>query len=446
MANQTGSKICILGMGYVGLTLALVLSEAGFKVFGVEVNDEVIEKIKNGKAHFYENGLNELLATQLRQGFICQRNIPDGGCDVYIIAVGTRVDENNQPDFRELRSSSESVGTVLKKGDLVILRSTVPIGVTRNFTIPILEKLSSLKAGEDFYVSFAPERTAEGAALEELKTLPQVVGGLDQASCEKAIEIFSAFAPNIVVAGSLEEAEMVKIVNNTYRDLNFAFANELSLICSRFNLDANKIINAANSGYRRSHMPLPSPGVGGYCLTKDPFLLIYSSEQSGYSPRLPKVGREINYAMPRFVASRIMDFVNKYYKTNGIIKISLLGFAFKGNPPTSDVRFSPTIDLIEILKKEKVNLDLSCHDFLVEGEIIKKQGVGYTRDVEAAFDGSSIIVVMTNHPDYVNLPTVSLVEKMKKPSLIFDTWNIFDRELIKQNSKVYYSNLGYCNF
>ncbi|MBI5401599.1 nucleotide sugar dehydrogenase [Candidatus Wolfebacteria bacterium] len=446
MVNSNKPEISVFGLGYVGLTLALVLSENGFKVRGVEVSDDIITKIKTGRAHFYENGLNDLLAAQLENGFSCVCGISDNKSSVYIIAVGTRVDENNQPDFRELRSSSENIGQVLKIGDLVILRSTVPIGVTRNFVIPILEKLSGLKAGEDFYISFAPERTAEGAALEELKTLPQIVGGLNRLSCEKTIEVFSTFTPNIVIVSSLEGAEMVKMVNNTYRDLNFAFANELSLICSRFNLDTNQIINAANSGYRRSHMPLPSPGVGGYCLTKDPFLLVYSSEQKGYSPRLPKIGREINYSMPRFVASRIMDFINKYYKTNEDIKISILGFAFKGNPPTSDVRFSPTIDLIEILKKEKINLDLNCHDFLVEEDVIKKRGVKYVRDVNGVFSGSSVVVVMTNHPDYVNLPIVSLAETMKKPSLLFDTWNIFDKELVGQNNQIYYSNLGYLNF
>ena len=344
---------CVVGMGYVGLTLAATLHEHDISSCGVDVADDVARGINNGAPHFFEEGLVPLLRRQLQNNFYCETEIPsDCSIRTYIVAVGTAV-RRKAPEFRELSSAARAVGRVLKRGDLVILRSTVPVGTTREYVIPLLEKISGLVAGDDFFVSFAPERTVEGRALHELKTLPQIVGGLNEKSVKMTQEIFNSFAPRCIVVGSLEEAEMIKLLNNTYRDFNFAFANEFALACDALNIDATRVIKAANDGYARDPIPLPSPGVGGYCLTKDPHLLSYSTRQRGYTMRLPLWARRVNESMPGYVYSQIEKFFNLYHKGGGVRHISILGFAFKGTPPTSDMRFSPTLDVVALLKENK---------------------------------------------------------------------------------------------
>ena len=198
LVNQ--SEICVVGLGFVGLTLGLVLSEAGFKVLGIDKFKTVIDNINNKKTHFYEKGLVELLESELKNGFSCSHEIDKAGdCNVYIIAVGTPVKEDNQPNFQDLENATKDIGKILKKDDLVILRSTVPIGVTRNFVIPILEKESGLNISKDFFVAFAPERTVEGEAINELKVLPQIIGGYNKLSADKAAVIFDSLDRKSVV-------------------------------------------------------------------------------------------------------------------------------------------------------------------------------------------------------------------------------------------------------
>jgi len=447
MTNGNGENmICVVGLGYVGLTLALTLSECGLEVCGVDVSEKVVDNLEQGQSHFYEKGLKEKIASQLGNGFKCSTLISEGqGCNIFIIAVGTRVGADEKPDFKELDSSALSIGSVLKKGDLIILRSTVPVGVTRNYVAPLLEKVSGLKVGTDFLLAFAPERTVEGDALNELKSLPQVIGGFDKASTDKAVALFRLFAPNIIVVDSLEEAELVKMVNNSYRDLVFSFANELALICDKFNIDTAKMIDAANFGYSRSNIPKPSPGVGGYCLTKDPYLLYYSAEQAGYAPQLATVSRKINRAMPEYIRRMIQEFFTKFQNKKDKPRVTLFGFAFKGNPPTSDTRFSPTLDLADLLLKQD-NIDLYGHDFEVSAETIKGAGVLPEENIESAFKDKDCAVFMNNHPGYKDLPITSLLGQARKPILIVDPWKLFDRAVIERLGGVYYGNLGYRNF
>ena len=265
--------VVVLGLGYVGLTLGTVFAEEGAHVIGVDINETVIDMLSNGIPHFYEPGLEEKL-------FACTERLefrttipPLIAPATYVISVGSNISKHGEPDYSHIERASEHISKALKQGDMVILRSTVPIGTTRNRVIPILEKHSHLKAGNDFFVAFAPERTIEGKALEELRTLPQMIGGYSLACRQKAEQFFSKISQHIVLLDTLEEAELAKLISNAYRDLSFAFANSIALIASEHNINISTVINAANDGYKRNNIPLPSPGVGGYCLSKDPQLL-----------------------------------------------------------------------------------------------------------------------------------------------------------------------------
>lgn len=415
-------QIGVVGLGYVGLTLALTLADLGFRVRGFDTDPRVAKSLRSGRPHFFENGLEDILKNNLNKSFEVIDNFKDtDNCDVYFIAVGTPLASNKKPNLYHLKSASRIVGEVLKSGDTVILRSTVPVGTTRNTVIPILERASGLKSGDDFSVAFAPERTVEGKALEELKTLPQVIGGLNWASADIAANVFNHLTHSVVLVDSLEEAEMVKLINNTYRDVVFSFANELSLVCHKLGLNTRRVIEAANRGYDRSQVPMPSPGVGGVCLEKDPFIFIESAKAKNYSPLLAKDSRQISEMMINFVAQEIL----KHLKSKSKPKVFILGLAFKGQPVTSDVRGSTTIGLINKIKR-KVG-SIYVYDPAVSVDDIKNSGTRVIRKPADGFNKADAVVVMNNNPDFEKLDVKRLLKLSNKPVFFFDTWSLFSQ-------------------
>lgn len=438
--NLNKKQICVVGMGYVGLTLALTLSDTGFGVVGIDKREKVVKNLRQGKTHFYEKGLEQILRRELGKGFKFLTFLEKSISSIYIVAVGTPVEENKKPRFDDLKEATQSLGRVLKKGDLVILRSTVPPGTMRNVVLPILESFSSLKGGEDFYLAFAPERTIEGAALTELRTLPQVIGGINKKSSLYAANIFEKITSKIIIVNNLESAEMVKIINNLYRDVNFAFANEIALVCDKFNIDAVEVINAANFGYSRSNISAPSPGVGGYCLTKDTYILKEAAIEKGYSPQLINCARRINEQMPNYVVAQIEKFFKKHNKNFETAKIFLMGFSFKGRPDTSDIRFSPTIDVLNKIKSKIPNI--YGYDPVVEKETVEHLGVVYS-SAEDGFRDADCVVVMNNHPSFESLDVLRYLETTNRPSFFIDTWRLHAPEKILKVKHVDYSNLGF---
>lgn len=433
--------IGIVGLGYVGLTLGLTLADLGFKVKGLDVNPEIGKLLKKGKTHFYETGLETLLHDNYGNNFsavsdFCGKNI----CDIYFITVGTPLGAGNKPNLSYLENAAQCVGSVLKRGDLVILRSTVPMGSTRTVVIPILEKESGLKAGEGFFVSFAPERTIEGKALEELRHLPQVIGGVNRASADAAANIFNVMTHSIITVETLEEAEMVKLVNNTYRDVTFAFANEVSLIAKRWGVDTHRVIDAANYGYERSRVPKPSPGVGGYCLEKDPYIFIDSAARKGYRPQLFQNARMVSERMVEHVNSEVEIFLKNEKKSNKKAKIVIMGFAFKGRPVTSDVRGSSTIKIVEFLQKKGYH-NIHGFDPAVAKADITRFNVLHVPDIKKGIKGADLILVMNNNPHFEELDMRALLSDAKKSVFLFDAWGIYGEEEVKKVDGVVYKKL-----
>ena len=436
-------KACVIGMGYVGLTLAVTLSEVSFKTFGIEKRENIVKLLESGKAHFYEPGLNEKMVQEMKRGLKFLTAISEPLADIYILAIGTPVKgEEKKPSFEDLASSMGSVARVLKNNDLVILRSTVPPGTTREYVIPLLEKISNLKAGKDFFVAFAPERTIEGKALEELRHLPQVIGGYDGQSIILAENFFKTMTPHTIRVSSLEAAEMVKLINNLHRDVSFAFANEMALVCDKFNLDSYEVIDAANFGYERSAVPKPSPGVGGYCLTKDPHILNYALNAKGMNLRLIREARSINKYMPHYVAGQVEKFLKSVGRKQSESKVFVLGLAFKGNPPTSDVRFSPSVKLARILRDKPMNV--FAYDPLVGKEDFHEEGVNLV-SLEEGFTNADAVLVSTNHSDFKNLDLEKYLSLTRKPALFFDGWKLHPVEKILNVPHIKYSNLGFDN-
>lgn len=438
---MTIKKICVVGMGYVGLTLSVVLADVGFKVYGIELNKEIVKLLNTSKPHFYETQLEFLLARHVNNNLLIDSVMPQESCDVYIISVGTPLLKNEKkPNINYIKQALIDVSKHMSKGCLIILRSTVPVGTTRNVAAPLLEKHSNLSGGKDFYLVFAPERTLEGKALIELRTNSQIIGGLDDHSVSLAAEIFRKITPTIVTVSSLETAEIIKLIDNSYRDIKFAYANEIAILSEKMGLDAGEIINAANIHYPRNNIPVPSPGVGGACLSKDPYILIDDAKYYGYTPQLIKTARALNECIPSLIVQRIKKQLDNMGKDISNSKIMIIGFAFKGQPETSDMRDSTTLWLINELKK--YNDVIFGYDPIVPAEEIEKLGIKFT-SVEKGSENADCIMFMNNHPSYSNLDPYKIISNMNNPCIFYDSWRVFDPKIFKDMKDVYYGGVGF---
>jgi len=431
--------IAVYGMGFVGLTLAATFASCNLKVIGIDNNLKVIKNLTKGIPSFFENGLDSLLNSLLLNKKIKFTSNPNISADVHIVSVGTPIGKNNKPSEEFLIEVTKTISSKIKQGDLVIYRSTVPVGTTRNSLIPILEE-SGLVAGLDFFVSFAPERTVEGNALKELRNLPQIIGALEEKSMKYTEQIFSKITNFIIGAQSIEEAEMVKLINNTFRDLVFAFSNEVSYICDELNINAFRLIEIANEGYPRNPIPSPSPGVGGLCLSKDPYL--YSSPKADikYDPILGKSSRAINKYGPEYVLKKMKVFANKKNLDFSSVKIFLIGLAFKGNPETSDIRDSMAMRLIELLPIRK---NVFIKDSVVSSSIIDEIGCNPVEDFETGIVDANFILIMNNHPLNKKLNIFQSLTKASDSCMFFDGWNLFNQSDIEGVKNMTYSTMGY---
>jgi UDP-N-acetyl-D-mannosaminuronic acid dehydrogenase len=425
-------SICILGLGYVGLTLSTVMADIGCQVTGVDRDAVLIEGLKAGKPPFHEKGLEQMLASVAARPDPphYQVGLSDPCADIYIVTVGTPIQRPSlEPNLDYVRSAVSEVAKVLRPGNLVILRSTVPVGTTRKVVLPVLEETSGLKAGVDFSLAFCPERTVEGKALRELRELPQIIGGFDETSAKRAHDLFSLSTPTIIDVGSIEAAEMVKILDNTYRDMMFAYSNQLALVCDALGLDMTPIVRAANQGYNRNNIPVPSPGVGGACLSKDPYILASVCRQVGINPEFIIKGRNINEHMPVHIVNRVYESMRKAGHAAPAGPVFVLGFAFKGKPETSDMRDSPTLDLVRELHSR--NARIFGHDPLVNTAEIEALGV-QVMSLEEGFKAAQIVIIMIDHPLYADLNIASLAYRSKQPLVIMDGWHLYNANDLKR--------------
>jgi len=436
-------KISTFGLGYVGLTLSLVLAEIGFKVYGYDISDKVIEKVNRCVAPFHEDGLDAYLHRHVGNNLVPVSELSAVDADVYIITVGTPIDPpTKKPRIDHIEMAVASIAPRLKPDDLVVLRSTVPVGTTRNIVLPILSELSGLKPGLEYYLAYAPERTVEGRAIPEIREIPQVVGGYDEKSAMLVERLFREVTSTIIDVGSLESAEMVKILNNTFRDVKFGYANEMALICKELGLDMVKIVTAANLGYTRDRIPVPSPGVGGACLTKDPYLLIHSCKDIKCQPEIVRQARVINEFIPRKIADEVVEEIKQLGKSREKVKIFVIGFAFKGEPETSDTRGSTTIDLLDHFKENGVNAgSFFGYDPLVPEEDLSELGVTPV-SLGEGFKDADVVAIMNNHKSYKKMDIFSLLSSSKKDCIFVDGWYTFEPKDISRINGIKYIGVG----
>jgi len=441
---QSDYSVSVIGLGYVGLTIAATYAKEGFTVVGVDSSEAVIAGLQNGTPHFHENGLSELL-TEVSSHLTFTNTLDvHSSPTVFIVAVGTSLLSDGKPDFSQIDGAIDALACILKKNDLVILRSTVVVGTTRDRVVKRLEEKTNLTAGEDFYVGFAPERTIEGRALEELRTLPQVVAGYSSKCLNVTRDFFSVITPTVLDADTLEAAELVKLVSNAYRDVTFAFANSVALGASEQNIDAHQLVSLANYGYERNRIPLPSPGVGGYCLTKDPQLFAASIPGISEVHNFIISGRKINDSMPSLVVGTVKEFIAQKLTDKKVI-LGIVGLAFKSHPPTSDVRFSPSLSVIGELKNVDEIESVFAYDNLVDDSVFSTHNLRRCENLKEIFNKTDIVVFMHNSP-YLQEPLVKELINSRLPGqLVIDTWGMY-YDIHKSLTGHAYSSLTYKNF
>jgi len=428
------TTVGVVGLGYVGLTLAVTLARKGFIVHGVDTSPAVLDALGKGRPHLFEPGVEEGVRAFLGARLHVGSALPKGGVDAAIICVSTPVDQETQaPELGNLRAAARHVAERCSSDTVVIVRSTVPVGASRSIVLPeLLERWGRAR------LAFAPERTIQGQALRELEELPQVVGGLDSDGRGAAAALFARVTRRVVEVSSLEAAELVKLVNNCHTDLIYSYGNEVALMAERWRLDPLEVIRAANLEYPRPD--LAKPGfVGGACLSKDPYILISASRAAGYTPWLVGQARGLNEHLPVHVAGLLVGMIRGARGSAEGARLSVLGWAYKGWPPTDDMRGTPIVSMLPLLRA--AGLELRGHDYLVDPEVIRGLGAEPVT-VEKAFDGADAVLIITNHPEYAKLDIGRLLPGLRRPAVLYDCWRILDEEAVR-GAGVSYAGIGY---
>lgn len=391
MENQSNKTIAIVGLGYVGLPLALLSERKGYKVIGIDADAKKVELLNKRIAPFADEEIAKQLKNSSLEAAADFDRIKDAS--VIIICVPTPVYENHMPNLEPVENACRSIAKFLQKGQLVILESTVNPGVSENIVIPMLEKESGLKAGKDFYVAHCPERINPGDKNWTVENIPRVVGGLEEKSLEMAYEFYSSIiSGQIKKMDTLREAEAVKVVENSFRDINIAFVNELAMSFSKLGIDVVNVINGAATKPFAFMAHYPGVGVGGHCIPVDPYYLIDYAKQNGFSHDFLKLARNINSNMPTFTAERVVSGLNEIKMAINGAKVAVLGLAYK--PNIDDCRESPSFDLIKALEKYGANV-VSFDPFVLSRSTAKS--------LDEAIKGAVAIVIATCHNQFKNL-------------------------------------------
>ena len=383
-------RIGIIGLGYVGLPLAVAFAEAGCEVVGLDVDQRKVDSLNASRSYIEDvpDAVLEPLTGKLRATVDYEEM---GACDAVIICVPTPLSDAREPDLTYMVESAEPLAKVLRAGQLVVLESTTYPGTTRERLLPILET-SGLTAGSDFHLAFSPERIDPGRTDYTVKTTPKLVGGVSEASTEAARKLYAEICDTVVVLSSPEAAELSKLLENIFRSVNIALVNELAQLCDRLEIDVWEVIDAASTkpfGFMRFD---PGPGMGGHCLPVDPFYLAFRARQLDFYPEFIELAGKVNQAQPGFCVERIERALNAVRKPVNGSKVLVLGVSYKGG--VGDVRESPALKILGRL--QDLGADVSYHDSFVP----ELRGHGLSSvELEAALAECDIAAIVTAHPD-----------------------------------------------
>lgn len=434
-------NISIIGFGYIGAVLGAVLSEKEHLVNAIDNNASRIEDLNVGVCNIPEPALQNLIKKSVNDkkliGSMDYKNIKNS--DVILVTVGTPLSDTFDADLSAIKDVFKNLANYIEPGQTIMLKSTVPPGVTRSLADEFFKDRS------DIYIGFSPERLAEGNAINELKELPIIVGGINEESTSKCSDFWkNTLGVDVIEMSSCESAELVKLANNQWIDLNIALANELAKLCDSlpYNLDILEIINGANSlkkGDNYVNILTPSIGVGGYCLTKDPWFLSALGDRNDCPIELPKTGRIVNDSMPDFCVKKIINYCYENNIDIKNIKIAVLGYSFKTN--SGDTRFTPMHKFIDIMSSMVSQVSV-FDSTLVKEEIINGENINISSSWGECVDNADCIVFGAAHDDIRSIPISELINIAKKNTLIFDGRRYFSKNEIYKFKESGISYLG----
>ncbi|WP_297971222.1 nucleotide sugar dehydrogenase [uncultured Bacteroides sp.] len=418
-------RICVIGLGYVGLPLARLFSTK-YQTIGFDMNPRRVDALMDGHDETLEVNDNLLRDAICNHGFKCTTNLEEiKCCNFYIVAVPTPVDNNNRPDLQPLWSASEVVGKVISKGDVVVYESTVYPGVTEEECLPIVERVSGLKFNEDFFAGYSPERINPGDKEHTVEKIKKVTSGSTPAIADFVDRVYNSVLVNGThKASSIKVAEASKIIENSQRDVNIAFMNELAKIFNAMGIDTNDVIEAASSKWNFIKL---KPGlVGGHCISVDPYYLIQKAQVYGVLPRVMSSARRLNDGMGDYVANQVIKLMNKKGVLVRDSKVLLLGITFKENCP--DVRNTKIVDIYSTLKE--YTSDIVVYDPWANKEVVKKEyGIDIINeglsDLQEQFDA---VVLGVAHNEFSNMNIRNMLRI--KNGVVYDVKGILDRNVI----------------
>jgi UDP-N-acetyl-D-mannosaminuronic acid dehydrogenase len=415
------NRISVIGLGYIGLPTAATIASRGVSVIGVEVNERAVELISQGQVHFSEPDLDMLVRAAVTTGNLRAVTKPEPA-EAFIIAVPTPIQADHSPDMSFVKAAAESIAPVLEKGNLVVLESTSPVGSTLWMSQILAAKRPDLtfphqtKDASDIRIAYCPERILPGRMVSELVENDRILGGMTARCSQRALELYSLFVKGTCHVTEAPCAEMVKLTENAFRDVNIAFANELSLICDELGIDVWRLIELANR-HPRVKILQPGPGVGGHCIAVDPWFIVSTTPDKA---RLIRTAREVNDGKPHFVVDKIKRMADRFKAP----VLACLGLSYKAN--VDDVRESPAVDIVKHLAADKVGEIYAVEPYLTQlpKELAGLPGVAFA-DMHEALAKADIIVLLVDHSVFRAITTEQLLNK-----IVVDTRGLWRDRLI----------------
>jgi UDP-N-acetyl-D-mannosaminuronic acid dehydrogenase len=415
------NKICVLGMGYIGLPTAATFAAHGIKVTGVDVNPQVVETLNRGELHIHEPGLREVVEKAIQSGNLTVSSHPEEA-DAFLIAVPTPFYEDKFAEYQGRRykladmsaviAATEAILPYLRKGNLVVLESTSPPRTTLDLVRPILER-STLKAGSDFHLCYSPERVLPGQILRELVENARVIGGVTPESARAGHDLYATFVKGQIVETDATTAEMVKLMENTTRDVNIAIANEFARLAEKFGVDVWEAIRLANL-HPRINILSPGPGVGGHCISVDPWFFVETAPE--LTPLIYNA-RKVNDEQPRFVVSRVQEALGSLKDR----RIAALGLAYK--PDVDDLRESPAVEVVHLLQEQGAKV--KAWEPFKPHAVLK--GIHLSQTLEDAIQQADALLLLVRHTEFTRFNPVEIAAKTPA-RIAIDTVNGWDRD------------------
>ena len=391
-----GTRVCVMGLGYIGLPTASILANKGYQVWGVDVRPDVVDTINRGQIHIEEPDLDILVRSAVNSGQL-KAGVEPRKADVFIICVPTPINADHSPDLSYVETAAKTIRPFVERGNLVILESTSPPFTTEKTVLP-LGIPEGLVPGSDVFVAHCPERVLPGRILLEAVQNDRVVGGVTPACAQRAKAFYETFVNGQVLATNATAAEITKLVENSYRDVNIAFANELSILCDNFDLDVWEIISLANR-HPRVNILSPGPGVGGHCISVDPWFLVHAAPER---TRLIRTAREVNDSKPHVVVEQVSRLAKQFASP----RIGCLGLTYKAD--VDDLRESPSLEIVRELRERKVGEILACDPYVSS----KRFSEFPLHPLTEVLSKSQVLVLLTDHRQFRDISHRVLQEKV----------------------------------